>query len=105
MADVFPNYRKIKINAPSQGFLRISEIYYPGWEIRVDSKRVNVYRADLAWMAVNVDKGEHTVEVIAHSIFLGKVLWTSILTAILLCVYWLLYFTVLKRDLRLRFCL
>ncbi|HON11443.1 MAG TPA: hypothetical protein PLE24_11300 [Chitinispirillaceae bacterium] len=95
-----PNHRVVKINAPSQGFLRISEIFYPGWEVRVDGKKVKVYRADLAWMAVNVDKGEHVVEMYAHSIYLGKVLWVSVAVAIVLCLYWLLYFIVLKKEKR-----
>ena len=61
---------------------------------------MKVYRADLAWMAVNVDKGEHVVEMYAHSIYLGKVLWVSVAVAIVLCLYWLLYFIVLKKEKR-----
>jgi hypothetical protein len=67
-----PNYRKASVTVKQDGFLRISEVYYPGWEIRIDSKRVPVLRADLAWMAVNIAKGDHTIEMIPHSLYLAK---------------------------------
>ena len=93
-----PNHRVVKVNAPSAGFLRISEIFYPGWEVRVDNKKVKIYQADLAWMAVNIEKGEHVVEIFAESIFLGKVIWVSVAAAILICLYWLFYFFVSRRE-------
>ena len=37
----------------------------------------------------------------ANSIYLGKVLWVSIAVAIVLCLYWLLYFIVLKKEERI----
>ncbi len=65
-----PNYRKAKVTSFGNGFLRISDVYYPGWKIEVDGKPVPIYRADLAWMAVNIAKGEHTVEMIPQSLYL-----------------------------------
>ena len=93
-----PNYRKARVSTPSGGFLRISEVYYPGWEIRIDNKKVPIYQADLTWMAVPVKKGEYEIEIICHSIFLNRVMWISLLTALVLCVYWLTY-AIIKRKL------
>lgn len=83
-----PNYRKAKIKAPGNGFLRISETYYSGWEIRIDGKRTTVYQADYCWMAVPVDGGEHMVEMIPHSLFLSKAAAVSGGILILLSIYW-----------------
>ncbi len=84
-----PNYRKVEVTAPGNGFLRISEIYYPGWEIRIDGKRTNYYQADYCWMAVPITKGKHVVELIPHSMFIGKAAAVSFGMLSLLSVYWL----------------
>lgn len=86
-----PNYRKVKVNVPNTGFLRISEVYYPGWEVRIDGKKTDVYQADLAWMAVPVSAGNHSVEIIAHSMILGKIIWVSLSVILVLCLYWIWY--------------
>lgn len=84
-----PNYRKVNVAANADGFLRISEVYYPGWKIRIDGKPVKVYRSDLAWMAVNFPKGNHTVEMIPQSLYLKKGAMVSFPMAILLGLYWI----------------
>lgn len=84
-----PNYRKAKVLVPGNGFLRISEIYYPGWEIRIDGKKTDYYRADYCWIAVPVTGGKHVVELIPHSMFIGKAAAVSVGILILLSVYWL----------------
>lgn len=85
-----PNYRKVEINAPADGFVRISEVYYPGWEIKVDSRKADIYKADLAWMAVPVTKGNHVVEMIPHSINFEKISAVSFSLHGFLIVYWLI---------------
>jgi hypothetical protein len=84
-----PNYRKASVSVRRDGFLRISEVFYPGWEIRVDSKDVPVYRADLAWMAVNVTRGDHVVEMVPHSLYLHKAELVSFPLIALLGLYWI----------------
>ncbi|HAJ80484.1 MAG TPA: hypothetical protein DCO75_12025 [Fibrobacteres bacterium] len=84
-----PNYRSAKVDVKRDGFLRISEVYYPGWEIRIDHKPVTVYRADLSWMAVNITKGEHLVEMMPHSMYLKKAEMVSFPLMGLLGLYWI----------------
>ncbi|HUI91937.1 MAG TPA: hypothetical protein VLX68_06785 [Chitinivibrionales bacterium] len=84
-----PNYRKAEVAAGVDGFLRISEVYYPGWKIRIDGTPVKIYRSDLAWMAVNFPKGSHTVEMIPQSLYLGKAEMVSYPMMILLGMYWI----------------
>jgi hypothetical protein len=84
-----PNYRKAEVSVKDDGFLRVSEVYYPGWKILVDRKPVPVYRSDLAWMAVNITKGEHVVEMIPQSLYLKKAEIVSWPLIILLGLYWI----------------
>lgn len=84
-----PNYRKAKVSLYDNGFLRISEVYYPGWKILVDGVSVPVYRADLAWMAVAITKGEHTIEMIPQSLYLQKAEIVSYPLMLLLLLYWI----------------
>lgn len=43
------------------GFLYIGDTWYPGWRAYVDGRRTKVYRANLAFRAIEVPAGEHTV--------------------------------------------
>lgn len=85
-----PNYRKADVFIPADGFLRVSETYYPGWEIRVDGKKTKYYQADYSWMAVPVAKGNHVIEMIPHSMFLSKAAGISGVILFILFVYWLM---------------
>jgi hypothetical protein len=82
-----PNYRKAEVEAGSDGFLRISEVYYPGWKVCIDGKPVKIYRADGAWMAVNLHQGRHVVEMMPRSLYFPKALRVTSAVALLLCVY------------------
>ncbi len=83
-----PNYRKAEVTVGGDGFLRISEVYYPGWKILVDGKPVRIYRADLAWMAINIARGTHTVEMIPQSLYLGKAQMVTFPLAAVMLLYW-----------------
>jgi hypothetical protein len=83
-----PNDRKVRVTAPADGFLRISEVYYPGWKMSVDGKAAAINRADLAWMAIFIPAGEHVVEMKIGSLYFGKALWVSLAAMLLLCAYW-----------------
>ena len=43
-------------------FLVLSDSYYPGWEAEVDGVPVPIHRANMAFRAVVVPEGKHTVE-------------------------------------------
>jgi hypothetical protein len=91
-----PNYRKVNVKVHQDGFLRISEVFYPGWDITVDGKHTEIYKADLAWMAVGITKGEHTVEMVPHSRSFGKIAAVSFgilfVCIVIWCYYGVLYF-------------
>jgi hypothetical protein len=85
-----PNFRKAVVNVPANGFLRLSEVFYPGWEIRVDNKKVHYYRSDLTWMALPITKGEHVVEMMPKSLYLKKAELVSYPLMAILGIYWLI---------------
>jgi uncharacterized membrane protein YfhO len=42
-------------------FLYVSDAYYPGWKAYLDGKETLIYQANLAFRAVYVPRGTHTV--------------------------------------------
>ena len=83
-----PNYRRATVEVEMAGFLRISEVYYPGWEIRLDGVKVPYYRADGAWMAIDIDAGRHTIEMVPNSLYLAKASAVTFPLLGFLLLYW-----------------
>lgn len=81
-----PNRIEVRTNNPAGGFLVLSEIYYRGWEVRVDGRRASVDRVNFALRGVELPPGQHTVEFKfrAHS-FRNGAAWTAVGLA-LLCI-------------------
>jgi hypothetical protein len=57
-----PNRVTIDVFAPCDGFLVLSDLYYAGWRVTVDGVEREVYKADYAFRAVELQGGEHQVE-------------------------------------------
>lgn len=62
--------------ADNDAFLYLSDTYYPGWRAYVDGKETKVYRANLAFRAIEVPKGRHTVvfKYVPMSFYIGLAL-------------------------------
>jgi hypothetical protein len=56
------NYVRISANTLADGFLFLSDSYYPGWKAYVDGVESEIYQADYAFRAVYLTTGRHTVE-------------------------------------------
>jgi len=76
----------LEYEADSDAFLYVSDTYYPGWRAYVDGKETKIYRADLAFRAIEVPKGKHTVvfKYVPMSFYIGLVLT---IMGILLCIW------------------
>lgn len=59
-----PASLELEINASGDGFLVVSDLYYPGWRVYIDGKEENMYRADYILRAVRVPGGQHRVSFI-----------------------------------------
>jgi hypothetical protein len=76
----------LESTADNDAFLYVSDTYYPGWRAYVDGKRTKIYRANLAFRAIEVPKGKHTVvfKYVPMSFYIGICLT---IFGILLCIY------------------
>ncbi len=57
-----PNKVCLDYQVADDAFLYLSDTYYPGWRAYVDGKETKIYRANLAFRAVQVPAGNHRVE-------------------------------------------
>jgi hypothetical protein len=76
------NERIANITMPADGFLRISEVYYPGWRIKANGEDVKYYRSDMAWMAVPLKAGDYEVVMTPKSLYLGDAAWVTLISAL-----------------------
>jgi hypothetical protein len=58
-----PNEIVLEANSPREGYLFLSEVYYPGWRALVDEHEEQIVRADYLFRAVYVPAGAHRVRV------------------------------------------
>ena len=65
--------------------LYLSEVDYPGWEVRVDGKPEKIYRANHAFRAVALGPGRHRIQMVYRpAYFYGGLAVTGLTTVILL---------------------
>lgn len=67
ISDYTVNRFKVDADMPRDGFLFLSENYYPAWKALVDGKETKIYKADYLFRAVYLNQGRHTVEFIYDS--------------------------------------
>ena len=52
----------MKTNNVGEGFLVLTDSYYPTWQASIDGKETKIYLTDYNFRGIIVPKGEHTVE-------------------------------------------
>jgi hypothetical protein len=55
------NVLAMQVDAVRDSWLIVADTYYPGWVATVDGEEVYVYRANVAFRAIQVSAGEHVV--------------------------------------------
>lgn len=77
----------IVVDAPTSGYLFLSDTYYPGWEAYVNGKKTKIYRANYCFRAVKVPKGRHIVYFVYRpkSFYIGCI--ASLLSFTLIMAY------------------
>jgi hypothetical protein len=64
IVDETPLELTIAVDSPDGGMLVVADGYFPGWEASVDGVSTTIYRANLAFRAVVVPAGAHSVRMI-----------------------------------------
>jgi hypothetical protein len=77
---------QLSVDAKRAGYLVLSDTYYPGWQATVDGRRAEIQPADVAFRAVALPAGRHTVvfEYNPRSVQVGGALSLAGLVAIAL---------------------
>lgn len=57
-----PNQIKLTVKASEDGFLVVSNNYYPGWRASLNGKPAKIYRANYTFQAIQIPQGLHQVE-------------------------------------------
>ncbi|MCK4384951.1 MAG: YfhO family protein [candidate division Zixibacteria bacterium] len=61
------NSFEVDVEMQQDGFLFLSENYYPAWKAYVDGKETKIYRADYLFRAVYLEQGRHQVKFVFES--------------------------------------
>ena len=56
-----PNAVRIEVALDRDGYLVLSDTYYPGWRAYIDGEEREILRANYAFRAVPLESGQHTV--------------------------------------------
>ncbi len=94
-----PNYLKYKSDASSEQLAVFSEIYYPkGWNVKIDGKDANHFRADYILRAMVIPAGEHVIEFSfkPHSYYTGEKI--SLVSSLILLIAFLLALAFALKD-------
>jgi uncharacterized membrane protein YfhO len=74
----------LDVSTTEDGYLFVSDVYYPGWKALVDGKQVEIVRANYAFRAIPIEEGSHQVEFIYDPKSFKIGMWVSLGTLIFL---------------------
>lgn len=77
---------EIRVKSEEDGLLFVSDALYPGWEAFVNGKKQEILRADFAFMAIPISKGESTIVIKYNSPTFNKGLKISAITLIVIVI-------------------
>jgi Bacterial membrane protein YfhO len=84
-----PNKVKVDVDATSPAMLVLTEICYPGWEVRVDGEPAQLYRVNYLQRGVWLEGGPHHVEMVFHprawkaGMIISAIAWGIIISGVL----------------------
>jgi hypothetical protein len=71
-----PDQLDVRLETKSSGWLVLSDVWYPGWQVFLDGKVVPIARANYLFRAVAVPAGDHRVSFVYRpgSFYLGALI-------------------------------
>jgi len=83
------NFNSVKISTSTEeeGFLILSDIYYPGWKAKIDNDETDVFEANLALRGIYLPSGQHEIEFFFEPSSLQKGATISIITIVAISIY------------------
>lgn len=84
-----PNHLVLSSSSTISGWLVLSDVWYPGWQAKVDGVSVEILRANYLFRSIYLGEGEHTIEFDYRpvSFWLGTGLTLSAMVCILVVWY------------------
>jgi hypothetical protein len=82
-----PNRLWVQLQADSEGWLVLSDVWYPGWQATVDGRKTEVERANYLFRAVKVPKGNHEVLFVYQPVWFYVGAAISLFTCLVLAVF------------------
>jgi len=83
-----PEHRVLRVRSDQGGLFTFAEQAYPGWSATVDGKPVPIEKWEIAFQAVRVPAGAHTVEFMYHERLLNAGIGVSLVSLALLA-WWI----------------
>jgi hypothetical protein len=87
-----PNRIDLHVTTDSPAWLVLSEVWYPGWEARLDNKEISILRANYLFRAVRIPNGDHELSFIYKPLSFWSGLTITFLSSLAML------FVVRKRD-------
>ncbi|MDM8554393.1 YfhO family protein [Desulfococcaceae bacterium HSG7] len=100
-----PNQINMEVESDYDGFIVVSDQYYPGWFAEIDGKRTEILRANYIMRAIPVPSGHHKVDMkfrpkpLIASMILSFVGWTALVGTILVFLWKRRSFNKVRRSL------
>lgn len=84
-----PDQITMTVSTDEAGWLVLSDVNYPGWQVWVDGAEKSIYTANALFRAVQLDSGEHRVDWRYQPGSFRAGAWISAVSALILLAGWL----------------
>ncbi len=81
-----PQQLTLTLEAPTSGFVVLTDTFYPGWHATINGQPVPIREANLAFRAVAVEAGTHEIDFRYHPLSFVIGLWLSGGTLVLIII-------------------
>lgn len=86
-----PDRVEIKVNTKKNGFLVLTDVYYPGWKVFVDNKESKIYKTNHTLRSVYLTEGYHNVVFVYKPLSFYKGLSITLFTLLVIFIYLLVF--------------